>query len=94
MRYFDVYKKTIEGMHKDYIIDSGGAELYPNAPEYGDRTVEYLIGFEVVEYDEDGMTIDKKMYYVDRGSKGNDPDSVLEKIKEDHQPDMWQNNAW
>ncbi len=93
MKYFEVYKDEIVGRHRETLICSDGTEEDGTAIK-GDRETTYLVAYIVYEYEENGVEIDRKVYYIDRGSKGNDPDSVLDRIKEDHQPDMWQCNNW
>lgn len=92
MKYFDVYKLEIKGQKQETLVSRDGAEDGNTHVE--DDQVTYLIGYVVYEFEEDGTPINRKTYYVDRGTIGNDPDSVLDKIAEDHQPDMWQCNNW
>lgn len=92
MRFFDVYKLEIKGEMQETLVMSDGTE--DGTPSKDDRQVEWLIGYKVYEYEEDGTTIGEKTYYIDRGRPGATPDDLLAQIEEDHQPDMWQCHNW
>lgn len=93
MKYFEVYKLYIRGQFEEYNCLSDGnddGEVISN----DDREHLWFIGFEVWEYEEDGTTIGRKKYYVDRGRAGATTDDLLDKIKEEHPAGEWQNNNW
>lgn len=93
MKYFDVYKLYIRGQFEEYDCLSDGSDD-GRVISNDDREHLWFIGFEVWEYEEDGTTIERKKYYVDRGRTGATADDLLDRIKEEHPACEWQNNNW
>lgn len=93
MRYFDVKREELRGSLMSGVVYSDG-EYIEEADEVEMRTL--TTGFNVWEYDENGMT-ERVVFYpvkTDMESWTDDSDIVLEHIKSIYTPDKWQNNNW
>lgn len=87
MNYFTVYELKANELIQTEVSSSGTPD-YKTEMKIG---VDRIIGYVVNEYDEAGELIGEQHYDV---SDYNDPQDLIEQIKEDHQPDMWQNYSW
>lgn len=95
MRYFEVRKEVLDGMTRQYNVCIDGEPAGTSESEMEARSM--TTGFNVWEYDEDGMTTDVKFYAVKTDTEAweDNEQEVLNKIIEDHRPeDGWQNNEW
>lgn len=94
MRYFEVKKEELRGILMTARIYSDG-EFIDEADETEARTL--TTGYNVFEYDEQGMTKNVEFYPVNTDTEAwdNDEGAVLEQIKQDYSADKgWQNNNW
>ena len=93
MKYFEVNKETLTGTLVTGQVYGDGE--YVNLPDDIEQR-ELTIGFSVSEYEEDGMIENVEFYPVQIDTEGwtTNEDTVLEKIKQDYQPNEWQNNNW
>ena len=94
MKYFDVRKEELRGSLVLGLIYSDG-EYSEEANETDIRTL--TMGFDVVEYSENGMAGKVNFYPVKINAEDwtTNEDEVLKQIKEDYSPEKgWQNNNW
>ena len=95
MKYFQVDKMTLRGQTITYMaVDRGGDG---EASVKDNRETEILVGFSVVEYNEDGQESNTRFYPVKTNMEHfdeNDADEVLAQIEADHDPSEWQNHDW
>lgn len=108
MRYFEVEAEYIGGENYRYPVNADGTkggEKYDVDGDPNDRPVRVLIGYLVIEYDENGYTKDCEFYEVETDFAGveqgefgaeftSNKDHVLQVIKDEHDPSEWQNNMW
>lgn len=90
-KFFTVARRVIKGSLYEGTADRSG---YAEELEEQVGGVEYLIGFKVYEYDEQGMETGGRLYRIDRDHIGGDPDSVLDKIEADHPATEWECFEW
>lgn len=93
MRYFTVEKEVLRGsLLSGKIFSDGEYKEEPDEEEIKGMTT----GYNVWEYNEDGMTDRVVFYKVDTDTETwtDNEDEVLEKIKADYPASEWQNNEW
>lgn len=93
MRYFDVKREELRGSLMSGVVYSDG-EYIEEADEVEIRTL--TTGFNVWEYDEQGLTQNVEFYPVETNMETWEDNSndVLNYIIEDHPAGEWQNNNW
>ena len=88
MKYFEVEECKLAGNIETHYVYSDGT--YSSEAKQTIENAEALLWYRVTEYEEDGHILN----VIDYNIYGADYESALEKIKEDHQPDEWQNHNW
>lgn len=88
MKYFEVEEFKLRGNTEIHRVCSDGS--YCSDGVIIDSEAEALLWYRVTEFEENGEIINVIDYQIN----GADCEETLEKIKEDHQPDMWQNHDW
>ena len=88
MNYFEVYEIKASKLTARQVNSDGTPSDYSETWAGEDEVIEYI----VYEYEEDGTPINTLHYHV--GGFYPDAEDAFEQIKEDHQPDEWQNHNW
>lgn len=93
MKYFDVKREELRGSLMSGLVYSDG-EYVEEADEVEIRTL--TTGFNVYEYDEQGLTQNVEFYPVETNMETweDNANDVLNYIIEDHPAGEWQNNNW
>ena len=96
MKFFEVYEKKLGGKVMTTLVCSDGSHEDGATPEYNnyDNRVDEILGYSVMEYEEDGTLIGEKFYAVDRVDEQYNTLDVLERIKAEHDPSVWNCYNW
>lgn len=96
MKYFEVYEKKLGGKTMTTLVCSDGSYEYGATSEENiyEPRVDEILGYNVVEYEEDGSNMQEVFYNVDRVNGQYNTDEMLERIKAEHDPSEWQCNNW
>lgn len=92
MKYFEVEEGRIESPIITHAVASDGS--WCSGEEVLEDKDDILLWYRVLEYNEDGASIDVVYYNVSDDGEHNNADEVLEQIKNDHPAGEWQNNDW
>lgn len=92
MKYFEVEEGRIESPIITHAVASDGS--WCSGGEVLEDKDDILLWYRVLEYNEDGTSLNVVYYNVSDDGEHSDADEVLERIKNDHPAGEWQNNDW